>query len=147
MENHITKAVFCRRAINLQEIKERSEYRKDSASSFQVNKVIELTLTEFQEFGKELGTYRRFLFDFRDSMFYVPKKQCYQCLLVTTKEKKEGVLVEAEGYAYARLCAYVSDCSRLDLKEADVVKGASLSSKIPDTYWKQARIMKPAEER
>ena len=38
-----------------------------------------------------------------------------RCLLVTARRRQDGILVDSEGYAYARYAAYVRDKRELDL--------------------------------
>ena len=42
------------------------------------------------------------------------KEGVYHCLLVTGEGRKDGVLVEAEGYDYARYASYVPDAAALE---------------------------------
>ena len=46
----------------------------------------------------------------------------YHCLLVTSSDRNEGILVDAEGYDYARYAAYIPDCKRLELKKVPIEK-------------------------
>lgn len=41
-----------------------------------------------------------------------------RCLLVTARRRQDGILVDSEGYAYARYAAYVRDKRKLDLTGA-----------------------------
>lgn len=132
----MTKAVFCRKAINIQDIIAASEYGADRGTSFEVRKVIELKPVQFHDFGKELYEYYRFLYDLKSEMFYDGKKQNFQCILVTTPNREEGILIQAEGYAYARYSAFVPDCQKVDLSQAETVRDATLSHEIPGSYWK-----------
>lgn len=38
------------------------------------------------------------------------------CLLVTSRNRKDGILVDGEGYHYARYAAYVPNKQALDLR-------------------------------
>lgn len=40
----------------------------------------------------------------------------FRCLLVTSRKRRDGVLVDSEGYGYARYAAYVRDKRSLDLQ-------------------------------
>ena len=40
---------------------------------------------------------------------------CFRCLLVTTRRRRDGILVDSEGYTYARYAAYVKDKRELEL--------------------------------
>lgn len=54
-----------------------------------------------------------FLFDHSDRMWFDPGERCWHCVLVRGETSKDGILVDAEGYAYARYAAYAPDCDRL----------------------------------
>lgn len=132
-EERIEKAVFYRKPIHVGELKQLCDER--FASGFCVERIAEIPQKEFQAFQEELYGYYRVLYDNRDCMFNESDGKGYHCLLMTTKERREGILVEAEGYAYARYAAYISDCGRLDLTHAEVLKEASMSHEIPDVYF------------
>lgn len=40
----------------------------------------------------------------------------FRCLLVTSRKRQDGILVDSEGYDYARYAAYVQDKRSLDLQ-------------------------------
>ena len=46
---------------------------------------------------------------------YSEKSGRFRCLLVSTRKRQDGILVDSEGYAYARYAAYVRDKRELDL--------------------------------
>ena len=46
---------------------------------------------------------------------YSEKSGRFRCLLVTARRRQDGILVDSEGYAYARYAAYVRDKRELDL--------------------------------
>ena len=52
-----------------------------------------------------------FLFENSDHMWFDPSESCWHCLLIKGEHSREGILVEAEGYSYARYAAHVPDCS------------------------------------
>lgn len=128
-------AVFDRKALNLQQLKEISgrEYQRQG---FCVEKIAELTSEEFELISTRLDDYYRFLYDNRESMYFDAGDQCFHCILITTAERKEGILAEAEGYAYIRYGAYIPDCRKLDLRQAEVMKEVRLSHDIPAEYWR-----------
>lgn len=149
-EEKIKKAVFHRKPIHVGELKQSCDER--FASPFWVERIAEIPQEEFRAFQEELYEYYRVLYDNRDCMFCRPGEKGYHCLLITTPERKEGILVEAEGYAYARYAAYISDCERLELDHAEVLKEVSMSHEIPEIYTTHHFLMenekiKIAEER
>ena len=46
---------------------------------------------------------------------YSEKFGRFRCLLVTARRRQDGILVDSEGYTYARYAAYVRDKRELDL--------------------------------
>lgn len=131
-------AVFCQNPFNLQDVKE--SYGEKYACEFQIEKVIELPKSLFHIFNKELYEDYRFLYDFRDAM-YVDSVGIRHCLLITTVEMQEGILVAAEGGAYARYAAYVPNCQTLDLTGIEVLQAVYASHKFPPEYRKRDASM------
>lgn len=93
----------------------------EQQTAFQVEKIVILPDEEYRRF-KENGLMadQIFLFDNRDSMWFDPGDRCWHCLLVKGESSRDGILVEAEGYSYARYAAHIPDCDRLRLQEAPV---------------------------
>ena len=61
-----------------------------------------------------------FLFDYSDKMWFDPGSFCWHCVLVKGETSKDGVLVDAEGYSYARYAAFAPDCGKLRLRDVPV---------------------------
>ena len=94
----------------------KEQYYGSFRRGFEVEKIAELSREQFERFSGELYGYYRFLYDNRDVMYMGPGDRNMHCILVTTSEYREGILVEAEGYAYPRYAAFVPDCRRIDLE-------------------------------
>jgi len=84
----------------------------------EVVKVIQLTAQQFHHFSANL---------LRDMPFIAANKgltghnkgvTC--CLLVTTRRNRDGILVDCQGFDYARYSAYVPDKRGLDLRDVSV---------------------------
>ena len=43
-----------------------------------------------------------------------------RCLLITVRSRRDGMLIDAQGYDYARYSAYIRDKSRLSLRDIPV---------------------------
>ena len=71
-----------------------------------VEKVVELSGGAFDAFSNNLMGYRDFIKDNRDLMYF-NKDGTAHCLLVTGEGREDGILVQAEGYGYARYTALV----------------------------------------
>ena len=81
-------------------------------------KVIQLSAQQFQHFSANLLRDMPFITANKGLTGY--DKGVTRCLLVTTKRNRDGILVNSEGFDYARYAAYVRDISRLDLKQVPV---------------------------
>lgn len=114
---YVTEGKFFRTPINIETMKEDSSLLK--LHPFAVEKVIELTPRQFEYFGNHLFSDDA-LFLQRNINLMRFEQDCYHCLLVTTHERGEGILVDAAGSGYARYASYVPDCKRLDVEKAPV---------------------------
>lgn len=79
--------------------------RKFSLTNCKVEKVIELTQEQFHYFYNNLDEDQDFIKDNMDLMYEEDKTT--HCLLVLDENIPHGVLVESDGYDYARYCASV----------------------------------------
>ncbi len=84
----------------------------------EVVKVLQLTGQQFQHFSANL---------LRDMPFLIPNKNLTgydkgvtRCLLVTTRSRRDGILVDCQGYNFARYSCYVSNKRSLDLRDVPV---------------------------
>lgn len=128
----LQKAAFVFKPICLEELKLPFEHYLP----FIVRRLLEITPEQFEGIGNHLQKQYRFLFDNKDAMFFDGNRQRMECILLTTPERKEGILLDAEGYAYAHYAAYVPDCRQLDLSKVPVIKQLDLSSNLPREYWR-----------
>ena len=107
-------AVFCRKGSDVDELIEcaASPGMQKTKTAFQVEKVVVLSDAEYAAFRKEgFMQDQTFLFENRYYMWFDPSETCWHCLLIKGEHSREGILVEAEGYSYARYAAHVPDCS------------------------------------
>ena len=84
----------------------------------EVVKILQLTGQQFQNFSANL---------LRDMPFLIPNKHLTgydkgvtRCLLVTTRGRRDGILVDCQGYNYARYSCYVPEKRSLDLRDVPV---------------------------
>ena len=61
-----------------------------------------------------------FLFDYSDKMWFDPGSFRWHCVLVKGENSSDGILVDAEGYSYARYAAFAPDCGKLRLQDVPV---------------------------
>ena len=84
----------------------------------EVVKVVQLTAQQYYHFSDNL---------LRDMSFIAANKRLTgcekgvtRCLLVTTRNLRSGILVDCQGFNYARYSCYVSDKHSLDLRDVVV---------------------------
>lgn len=107
-------------------------------------KTIRLSESEFERFLKNPMEYQDFIKENVDLMRQ-DESGVYHCLLVTGDNHRDGVLVEADGYDYARYASYVPDaaafaydslsemgCRLAFLVEQFVTKGLDSAQ---EAYW------------
>ena len=91
---------------------------KDNPVRVEVVKVVELTEKQFRHFSTHMLDDMPFIIENRNLMREVDG--VYHCLFVCAKNHRGGILVESEGYDYARYAADVLDKSALDLRDVPV---------------------------
>lgn len=96
------KAHFVRKATTIDDLK---GYEKESGSQFAIEEVVELEPEEFKAFSESLLDDHDFIAQRVDKMFMDTDK-VWHCILVKARGTDEGILVESEGYEYARYAAY-----------------------------------------
>lgn len=88
---------------------------------FQVEQVVILCDEQFRQFQENgLKEDQIFLFDYCDKMWFDPGSFCWHCVLVKGENSRDGILVDAEGYSYARYAAFAPDCGKLRLQDIPV---------------------------
>ena len=88
-------------------------------SPFHVVKVIELTQAQYQHYAAHLGEKAPFITANR-ALMGTDAHGVIRCLLITVRSRRDGMLIDAQGYDYARYSAYVRDKSHLDLRDVPV---------------------------
>jgi len=96
------KAHFVRKASTIDDLK---GYEMESGSQFVIEEVVELEVDEFKAFSKNLLDDHDFIAKRVDKMF-LDADNVWHCLLVKAKDADEGILIESEGYDYARYASY-----------------------------------------
>ena len=84
----------------------------------EVVKILQLTGQQFRDFSANL---------LRDMPFLIPNKHLTgydkgvtRCLLVATRSRRDGILVDCQGYNFARYSCYVPSKQSLDLRDVPV---------------------------
>lgn len=116
---HQRKASFYRKPESVREFDTREVINADPDClySFCVEKVIVLPDREYRRFCTTGLLYHQpFITANLDKMWVEEETECSHCLLVRGKNSKDGILVESQGFPYARYAAYVLNCSWLQLQ-------------------------------
>ena len=100
----MAKAAFVRKAINLQELKDKLDSIEPS-HDFVIDKVVELPETEYENFSNKLLDDFDFIKGNKELMYYDQNK-VWHCILVKAVGAKDGICLESEGYDYARYAFY-----------------------------------------
>lgn len=100
----------------------------------EVVKVIQLTAQQFRHFSANLLRDMPFIAANRDLTGH--DKGVTRCLLVTTRSNQDGILVDCQGFNYARYSAYVPDKRSLDLRDV-VVDHYDLKLRQPRSQQEQ----------
>ena len=84
----------------------------------EVVKILQLSGQKFRHFSDNL---------LRDMPFLIPNKhltgydkRVTRCLLVTTRGRRDGILVDCQGYNFARYSCYVPEKRSLDLRDVPI---------------------------
>lgn len=109
---------FHRKVSSVSEIMSLPRNRDDHP--FQIEKVIELSAKDFTEYSNMLLTATPAFIQDNQDLMYVDNNEVWHCLLVHDKVSHRGILVEADGYDYARYSAYVGNTRELDLADIPV---------------------------
>ena len=114
----MAKAFFARKAVDIEQLKQIARKQRQ-ASSFVIEKVIELPQSQFDEFSQNLLSDCDFIKDDIDLM-YVGGDGVWHTILIKAEGAADGICSNFEGYGYARYSAYISDCN-LELEDAGYV--------------------------
>ena len=113
----IFTASFQRKAASIAELPDSAAFT--ARERFQVDKVIELSLQQYRYFSTHLLEDMPFLAE-NKHLTGVDEHFVTHCLMVTVQERHSCLLVDTQGYDYARYTAYVSEKERVDIAEVPV---------------------------
>ena len=113
----ITAVTFYRKASSVAELPDNAVI--PGRDPIKIEKVVELLEGQYLYFSTRLIQNFPFL-EADCNRTWVDERNVTHCLLVTAKEMNAGLLVDRQGYGYARYTAYVSDKSRLELDNVPV---------------------------
>lgn len=97
------KAQFFRKPMLVEELKNIDESM--SGDEFVIEKIVELPADEYEHFQNNLLEDCECIKE-NIKLMRVDTEDVWHCILIREEGSKEGILVESEGYEYARYSAY-----------------------------------------
>ena len=107
-------ASFYRKAASVRDILEKAPFPEKAR--FQITKVIELPKEQYRRYMNELLRDVSFISRNVSDMGFDEKSETFLCLFVTCQDANTGLLVESEGFGYARYAAFIPEKSALSLE-------------------------------
>ena len=107
---------FCRKPRCLDDL---LEERRRGPVRVQVEQIIQLTYEQYQHFLSHIWEDMPF-FEAHKRSTDCDSKGVSRCLLVTARNIRGGVLVDCQGYSFARYAADLPDKSILDLRDVPI---------------------------
>ena len=114
------KAGFFRKVDGLKELQSLTARNKDEKENCVIEKVIELSNEDFTKFTEDFFEDKEFITENIDLM-YTDENSIWHTIMVVTEGNDIGILVESEGYDYARYTAVVD-------KRKVTIKGQTILS-------------------
>ena len=99
-------------------VRDLQDSTKDQPVYIRIVKIIELSQKQYQYFSTHLWLDMPFIAANKDLM--CEAGGLYHCLLVGAQNRRDGILVESEGYDYSKYTAYAADRSTLNLRDVPV---------------------------
>ena len=112
---YITSARFFRNPRTIDELKSGVECGAPESIRFTITKVLTLSPKEYRHFCSHLSWPKPYIEKNQALMGANNQLGTSDCLLLTTRQTGEAVLLDCGGYDYDRYIAYVADKQKLDL--------------------------------
>lgn len=109
----LTAARFFRKPAHVGKLRDDTTVIKPAP--FQIVREINLPEAQYRRFQANLLANAPFITARTDLTGY-DESTGFRCLLVTSRKRQDGILVDSEGYGYARYAAYVRDKRNLELQ-------------------------------
>lgn len=107
-------ASFYRKAASVRDMLDKAPFPEKAR--FKITKVIELPKEQYRRYRNELWRDVTFISRNESNMRFDEKSETFLCLFVTSRDEISGLLVEAEGFGYARYAAFIPEKSALSLE-------------------------------
>ena len=114
-EDHVfeNSARFYRKAAGVRDLLDKAPFPEKTR--FQITKVIELPSDQYRRYMNGLWRDVSFISRNGSNMRYDERSEIFLCLFVTCRDAISGLLVEAEGFDYARYAAFIPEKKALVL--------------------------------
>ena len=106
-------ASFYRKPTSVRDLLDKAPFPEKAR--FRITKVIELPTDQYRRYMNELWRDVSFISRNRLNMKYDENSETFLCLFVTCRGAINGLLVEAEGFDYARYAAFIPEKKALAL--------------------------------
>lgn len=106
-------ACFYRKAASVRDLLDKAPFPEKAR--FKITKVIELPKEQYRRYRNELWRDVSFLSRNESNMRFDGKTETFLCLFVTCRDANTSLLVESEGFGYARYAAFIPEKSALSL--------------------------------
>lgn len=106
-------ASFYRKAASVRDMLDKAPFPEKAR--FQITKVIELPKEQYRRYRNELWRDVSFISRNVTNMRFDEKSETFLCLFVTSRDEISGLLIEADGFDYARYAAFIPEKSALAL--------------------------------
>lgn len=127
-----SKVVFFRKPENILTLQEEHEWMH--GCTIHIEKIIELDDRQYAFFCQNL--LRDYPFIARNAELMAEDERGeYHCLLITDESRQDAVIVDSEGYNYARYAAFAKDIRVFDLTDIPVERESD-----GETTKKKARV-------
>ena len=101
----MNKTIFIRKAVDLGDLAYQLEKSKAKPSEYVIEKKIVLGKNEWNYLTQDFFSYKDYIEENLDLMYC--EKGIFHCILITSEGQDFGILIESEGYAYARYTSLV----------------------------------------
>lgn len=106
-------ASFYRKAASVRDLLDKAPFPEKAR--FKITKVIELPRNQYHRYMNELLRDVSFISRNVADMRFDGKTETFLCLFVTSRDEISGLLIEADGFDYARYAAFIPDKKALAL--------------------------------
>ena len=102
----MSKTIFIWQAVDLGDLAYQLEKTKAKPTEYVIEKKIVIGKNEWNYLTQDFFSYKDYIEENLDLMYC--ENEIFHCILVTSEGQEAGILIESEGYAYARYVGLVA---------------------------------------